>query len=64
MAEGEDDSSGTEVTLPREEFLALVRQIVVVEGGKDVNSPKGASARRSKTGRSGLRVVPRNDDES
>jgi hypothetical protein len=53
------------VTLPRKEFLALLRQIVVVKGGKDVtNSPEGVSANEPKTGRSKLRVVPGNDTES
>ena len=38
MEEGEDDGPWTEVTLPRKQFLALLRQIVVIEGGKDVSN--------------------------
>lgn len=65
MEEGEDDGPWTEVTLPRKQFLALLRQIVVIEGGKDVsNRPEGESANGPKAGRSKRRRVPRNTPES
>ena len=54
-----------EVTLPREQYEAMLYQILVVDGGRDViNRPEGVPASEPKAGCTEPCAGPRTDFES